>query len=56
MAWQIRRTFMLAAATFGPLLVPVAAIAQIAVSANDGKAVLVDGVSKIPAEPERPTP
>jgi DNA-binding beta-propeller fold protein YncE len=55
MAWQIRRTFMLAAATFGPLLVPAAAIAQLAVSANDGKAVLVDGASKIPANPNPDT-
>ena len=55
MALQICRTFRLAAATFGPLLVPVAASAQIAVSANDGKAVLVDGASKIPANPNPDT-
>src|SRR5262249_33829692 len=34
-----------------PLLVPFAAMAQIAVSANDGKAVLVDGVNKISPNP-----
>jgi DNA-binding beta-propeller fold protein YncE len=41
----------LSAAILAPLLVPFAATAQIAVSANDGKAVLVDGVNKIPPNP-----
>ena len=46
---HIARTLMLA---FGALpLVAFGANAQLAVSANDGKAVLVDGVTSVPASP-----
>jgi DNA-binding beta-propeller fold protein YncE len=48
---RIARANALAAAFLVPLLVPVAAAAQIAVSANDGKPVLVDGVVKIQPNP-----
>ena len=48
---RIWYTSALIAAILAPLLVPSAAMAQIAVSANDGKAVLIDGVNKIPPNP-----
>jgi DNA-binding beta-propeller fold protein YncE len=48
---RICRTSALAAAILSLLLVPCAATAQIAVSSNDGKAVLVDGVNKVPPNP-----
>ena len=41
----------LAAAILGPLLLPSAATAQIAVSANDNKPALVDGAVKIQPNP-----
>jgi DNA-binding beta-propeller fold protein YncE len=48
---RIWYTSALIAAILAPLLVPCATMAQIAVSANDGKAVLVEGVNKIPSNP-----
>ncbi len=48
---RIGFTSALTAAALVPLLVPFAAIAQIAVSANDGKAALVDGANKVPPNP-----
>src|SRR5262249_60333692 len=44
---RIWYTSALIAAILAALLVP-SAVAQIVVSANDGKAVLIDGVNKIP--------
>jgi hypothetical protein len=44
----------LRAMTFALVAMPLAAFganAQLAVSANDGKAILVDGVTKTPANP-----
>ena len=51
MQCQIPRVSAFAAAILGSLLAPSPASAQIAVSANDGKAILVDGVNKIPPNP-----
>lgn len=51
MQCRIPRASALATAVLGALLMPFAASAQIAVSANDGKAILVDGVNKIPPNP-----
>ena len=48
---RIWYTSALIATILAPLLVPSAAMSQIAVSANDGKAVLIDGVNKIPPNP-----
>ena len=46
------RTVAAALAALALALAAFAASAQIAVSANDGKAVLVDGVNTVPANPE----
>src|SRR5215469_15822217 len=51
MKCRIGFTSALTAVALVPLLIPFAAIAQIAVSANDGKAVLVDGTNKVPPNP-----
>jgi DNA-binding beta-propeller fold protein YncE len=48
---RIARAGTLAAAILAPFLIPAAATAQIAVSANDGKPVLVDGSVKIQPNP-----
>ena len=51
MQCRIPRASAFAAAVLAPVLMPLAANAQIAVSANDGKAILVDGASKMPDNP-----
>jgi DNA-binding beta-propeller fold protein YncE len=51
MQCRIPRASAFAAAVLAPVLIPLAANAQIAVSANDGKAILVDGASKMPDNP-----
>jgi DNA-binding beta-propeller fold protein YncE len=51
MQCRIPRASAFAAAILAPLLAPSVASAQIAVSANDGKPVLVDGVVKIQPNP-----
>jgi DNA-binding beta-propeller fold protein YncE len=51
MQCRIPRASAFAAALLAPVLMPLAANAQIAVSANDGKAILVDGASKMPDNP-----
>ena len=51
MQCRIPRASAFAAAVLAPVLMPLAANAQIAVSANDGKAILVDGASKMPENP-----
>jgi len=48
------RTTRIGALSIAPLLLPffcVGAVAQIAVSSNDGKAVLVNGVNTVPSKP-----
>jgi DNA-binding beta-propeller fold protein YncE len=51
MQCRIPRASAFAAALLAPVLMPLAANAQIAVSANDGKAILVDGAGKMPDNP-----
>jgi DNA-binding beta-propeller fold protein YncE len=45
----------LTATLFALVLLPLPAGAQLAVSSNDGKAVLVDGANKVPADPKDDT-
>ena len=55
MQYRILRATGLAAGLFALPFLALDATAQLAVSANDGKAVLIDGVNTVPAEPPADT-
>lgn len=48
---SMRQAVVVAFATAALPLFPITAAAQIAVSSNDGKAVLVNGVATVPENP-----